>query len=67
MKEKVEVHLWQDYLVFATLFGIADKVAKELKDIDPIAFGGGGKLRFRHIYYNSTPDNPHPMLLAELL
>jgi hypothetical protein len=37
-RRSVEVHLWQDYLVFATLFGIADKVAKELKDIDPIAF-----------------------------
>ncbi|NMB36762.1 MAG: DUF2207 domain-containing protein [Bacteroidales bacterium] len=37
-RKAVEVHLWQDYLVFATLFGIADKVAKELKDIDPIAF-----------------------------
>ena len=37
-RRSVEVHLWQDYLVFATLFGIADKVAKELKDIDPVAF-----------------------------
>ena len=30
-----EVGLWQDYLVFGALFGIADKVAKELHDIDP--------------------------------
>ena len=37
-RKSAEVHLWQDYLVFAALFGIADKVAKELKDIDPIAF-----------------------------
>ena len=33
-----DVGLWQDYLVFASLFGIADKVAKELKDIDPKFF-----------------------------
>ena len=33
-----DVGLWQDYLVFASLYGIADKVAKELKDIDPQFF-----------------------------
>ena len=33
-----EVSLWNDYLVFAALYGIADKVAKELKDINPQAF-----------------------------
>ncbi len=33
-----EVALWNDYLVFASLYGIADKVAKELKDINPQAF-----------------------------
>jgi len=33
-----ETVLWQDYLVFGALFGIADKVAKELKDIDPKIF-----------------------------
>ena len=33
-----EVGLWQDYLVFASLFGIAGKVAKELHDIDPQFF-----------------------------
>ncbi|MBQ3711399.1 MAG: DUF2207 domain-containing protein [Bacteroidales bacterium] len=33
-----EVGLWQDYLVYASLFGIADQVAKELHDIDPQLF-----------------------------
>ena len=33
-----EVALWQDYIIFAALYGIADKVAKELKDINPQAF-----------------------------
>ena len=34
----VEAVLWRDYLVFASLVGIADKVAKELKDINPVVF-----------------------------
>ena len=33
-----EVALWQEYLIFASLLGIADKVAKELKDINPVVF-----------------------------
>lgn len=33
-----ELPLWQDYLIFGALYGIADKIAKELKDIDPKAF-----------------------------
>ncbi|MCR4824326.1 MAG: DUF2207 domain-containing protein, partial [Bacteroidales bacterium] len=37
-RETVEVHLWQEYLVYGTLFGIADKVVKQLKDIDPVLF-----------------------------
>ena len=34
----MEVGLWREYLVYGALFGIADKVAKELKDIDPNLF-----------------------------
>jgi len=37
-RETMEVTMWQDYLVFASLFGIADKVAKQLQDINPQAF-----------------------------
>lgn len=33
-RETPEVVLWQDYLTFATLFGIADKVAAQLKEIN---------------------------------
>lgn len=33
-----EVGLWQDYLVYGALFGIAEQVAKELHDIDPKLF-----------------------------
>lgn len=40
MKEKdtQEAALWEEYLVFGALFGIADKVAKQLKDINPELF-----------------------------
>lgn len=33
-----EVTLWQDYIIFGALYGIADKVAKDLKNIDPKVF-----------------------------
>ena len=34
-KEVMEVKLWDEYLMFAYLFGIANKVAKQLKDMYP--------------------------------
>ena len=34
-KEAIEVHLWDEYLMFAYLFGIADKVAKQFKNLYP--------------------------------
>ena len=34
-KETLEVHIWEEYLMFAYLFGIADKVAKQLKKLYP--------------------------------
>lgn len=34
-KETIEVHLWDEYLMFAYLFGIADKVFDQLKKLYP--------------------------------
>ena len=34
-KDVKELHLWEDYMIFATLFGMTDKVSKQLKDIYP--------------------------------
>ncbi len=34
----VEVALWEDYLVFGALFGIADKVAKQFQKLYPAQF-----------------------------
>ncbi len=33
-----EVKLWKDYMVYATLFGIADRVIKEMKKVNPEYF-----------------------------
>lgn len=33
-----EVKLWKDYMVYATLFGIADQVIKDMKQINPEYF-----------------------------
>ena len=38
-REASEVGLWKDYLVFAQLFGIADKVAEQFKKLYPEQFG----------------------------
>lgn len=37
-KTSIEVNMWQEYMVYGALFGIADKVAKELKEINPQVF-----------------------------
>lgn len=34
-RETPEVTLWQEYMVYGALYGIAEKVASQLKDIDP--------------------------------
>ena len=34
-KETIEVHLWDEYLMFAYIFGIADKVLAQLKKLYP--------------------------------
>ena len=37
-RETIDVKLWKEYLVHAGLFGIADKVARQLKEINPDLF-----------------------------
>ncbi len=34
-KEVLEVHIWDEYLMYAYLFSVADKVAKQLKNLYP--------------------------------
>ena len=34
-KEAIEVQLWEEYLMYAQIFGVADKVAKQFKKLYP--------------------------------
>ena len=53
-----EVSLWNDYLVYATLFGIADQVMADMKQINP------EYLQMNQISRNLTDRRVVPMLLA---
>lgn len=46
-KKAIEVHVWDEYLIFAEAFGIADKVAKQFKDFYPVEYENN------HNYYHS--------------
>ena len=37
-REAIEANLWKEYMVYGALFGITDRVCKQLKDIDPALF-----------------------------
>jgi len=41
-KEAVEVKVWDEYLIYATIFGIADKVSKQMNIIKPDLTDGDG-------------------------
>lgn len=56
-RRSAEAVVWNDYLVFGALFGIADKVAKELADINPQVFSQtflGNETAARNIIYMSN-------------
>jgi uncharacterized membrane protein YgcG len=37
-REAFEANLWKEYMVYGALFGITDRVVRQLKDIDPSLF-----------------------------
>jgi len=37
-RETFEANLWKEYMVYGALFGLTDRVSKQLKDIDPALF-----------------------------
>lgn len=37
-REAFEANLWKEYMVYGALFGLTDRVSKQLKDIDPALF-----------------------------
>ena len=53
-----EVTLWNDYLVYATLFGIADQVLADMKQINP------EYLKMNQITRNLTDRTVVPVLLS---
>lgn len=53
-----EVSLWNDYLVYATLFGIADQVKKDMKQLNP------EYLEMNQITRNLTNNTLVPVLMA---
>lgn len=52
-KEVMEVHIWDEYLMFAYLFGIADKVAKQLKNLYPEVINEGVSGNGTYFDYNT--------------
>ncbi len=53
-----EVSLWNDYLVYATLFGVADQVKADMKQLNP------EYLRMNEIARNLTDEKVVPLLMA---
>lgn len=37
-REAFEANLWKEYMVYGALFGLTDRVSKQLRDIDPALF-----------------------------
>lgn len=71
-KEVIEVHLWDEYLMFAYIFGIANRVAKQLKDLYPevlndpnVNFDYSTLMYIDHISYNSVHAASAAMSRAE--
>lgn len=52
-KSPIEVHLWKEYLMFAQIFGLAEQVAKEFKDIYPDVIPDDYIDDFNFIYFVS--------------
>lgn len=60
-----EVHLWREYMVFASLFGIAYNVAKQLKDVDPIAFEKMTNVQYNDFTYVMSMTNSLTRTIAK--
>lgn len=51
-REVIEVHMWDEYLMYAYLFGIAEKVAKQLKNMYPeVLDGNNSSIDFDTLMY----------------
>ena len=55
-----EVSLWKDYMIYATLFGIADQVIKDMKQINPEYFN------MDQVAYQMADDMTLPMIYSTM-
>ena len=55
-----EVSLWKDYMIFATLFGIADQVIKDMKAINPEYFN------MDQVAHQMADDHTLPMIYSTM-
>lgn len=56
-KKAIEVHMWDEYLIFAQGFGIADKVAKQFKDFHPTEYNDNMSYYNNYIWINTFSLN----------
>lgn len=56
-REAIEVELFEEYLMFAQLVGIADKVAKEFKDLYPEVIEASSYQSYDNIIFLNTTMN----------
>lgn len=56
-KKAIEVHMWDEYLIFAQSFGIADKVAKQFKNFHPIEYNQSIDYYNNYIWINTFSLN----------
>jgi len=56
-KKVIEVHMWDEYLIFAQSFGIADKVAKQFKDFHPVEYNENMTYYNNYVWINTFSLN----------
>ena len=60
-KKAIEVHVWDEYLIFAQSFGIADKVAKQFEKFHPVEYQ---QSNYYHSYYWASTFSAHSINAA---
>ena len=60
-KKAIEVHVWDEYLIFAESLGIADKVAKQFEKFHPAEYS---QSNYYHSYYWVSSFSTHSVSAA---
>ncbi len=56
-KKAIEVHVWDEYLIFAQMLGIAGKVAKQFKDFHPVEYNENMNYYNNYVWINTFTIN----------